>query len=147
MRILSLILYTVLASAPITAQEDASPLKAVELSVCQELVDKACSEPDRAFDASVPSVVFLTRIEGATGDAYVEHVWTLEGKVQRRVKLPLRSSPYRTWSKKTIKSLPGRWRAEVFDPVGRSLGAVDFVVRKAAGPENESSTGDTARRP
>lgn len=147
MRILPFLLYTALAAAPITAAEDASPLRATELSVCQELVDKACQGPDQAFDARVPSVVFLTRIEGATGEAYVEHIWSLEGKEQRRVKLPVRSSPYRTWSKKTIKNMPGRWRAEVLDPVGRSLGAVDFVVRKTGGTANEDAVDSTPRRP
>ena len=44
------------------------------------------------------------------------------------MRLPLRASPYRTWSSKRVKEQPGRWRVEVLDPVGRSLGVVDFTV-------------------
>jgi len=41
----------------------------------------------------------------------------------------VKGSPYRTWSTKRVKGLPGKWQAEVLDPLGRSLGAVDFVVQ------------------
>ena len=80
------------------------------------------------------AVAFLTRIEGSTGDAFVEHVWLYQGKETRRVKLVLRGSPYRTWSTKRVKGLPGSWRVEVVDPVGRSLGAVDFSVKSPPSP-------------
>ena len=36
---------------------------------------------------------------------------------------------YRTWSLKRVKDQPGRWRVEVLDPIGRSLGVVDFTVQ------------------
>jgi hypothetical protein len=40
----------------------------------------------------------------------------------------VRNSKYHTWSTKRVKGLPGAWKVEVFDPLGRSLGAVEFVV-------------------
>ena len=48
------------------------------------------------------------------------------------MKLPVKASPYRTWSTKRVKGLPGKWRVEVLDPLGRSLGSVDFVVETPA---------------
>lgn len=124
---LSLLVSTCLAANSITA-DDESALRASEVGVCQEIVNFECRGIDRSFGPDVENLVFFTRIEGATGDAFVSHVWSFEGKEVRRVRLPIRNSSYRTWSMKRVKGLPGRWRAEVLDPIGRSLGTVEFVV-------------------
>jgi hypothetical protein len=108
---------------------DASPLKVTEMAVCREIVDRGCDSAGRTFGPDVESVAFLTRVEGATGEAFVFHVWSFEGKEVQRVRLPVRASPYRTWSKKWVKEQPGRWRIEVLDPIGRPLGVVDFAVQ------------------
>ena len=115
-----------LAAWPVLADE--SPLKVSELSVCLDVVDRACQAPARSFAADVSSVSCLSRIEGATGDAYVTHVWSFEGKEVRRARLPVKTSTFRTWSSKKVKGLPGAWKVEVLDPLDRSIGVVDFVV-------------------
>jgi len=111
------------------ARAEDSPLRVTELDVCEDVVDRSCRGGGRSFSAELESLTFVTRVEGATGEAFVTHVWTFEGEEVRRIRLPIRKVSFRTWSKKTIKKLPGRWKAEVFDPLGRSLGAVEFVVR------------------
>ena len=112
---------------PAAAAEE-SPLRATELELCEEIVDRACRGAARSFGPDVELVTFLTRIEGATGEAFVSHVWTFEGREVRRVQLAVKASTYRTWSSKRVYGAPGNWRAEVLDPLGRSLGHVDFVV-------------------
>jgi hypothetical protein len=114
--------------APVPASE-VSPLRVVEMAVCREIVDRGCDNEGRTFAADVESVAFLTKIEGATGEAFVRHVWSFEGKEIKRVRLPVRASPYRTWSAKRVKNQPGRWKVEVLDPIGRSIGVVDFTVQ------------------
>ncbi len=96
-RLAAFSLCTGLLAWPITA-EDPTALRAVELEVCQEIVDFECQGTDRAFGPDVEIVAFLTRIDGATGTAFVEHVWTQDGKEVRRVRLPIKTSSYRTWS-------------------------------------------------
>jgi len=113
---------------------DVSPLKATEMTVCEEVVDRGCRAPSRSFGPDVEYAVFFTKVDGATGDAFVNHVWTFEGKEVRRERLPVRTSTFRTWSSKRIKGLPGKWRIEVLDPVGRSIGVVDFVVEPPRAP-------------
>lgn len=114
--------------APTPEAVDVSPLKVTEMAVCREVVDRGCDSEGRTFGPDVENVAFLTRVEGATGEAFVFHLWSFEGKEIQRVRLPVRASPYRTWSKKWVKGQPGRWRVEVLDPIGRSLGVVDFTV-------------------
>jgi hypothetical protein len=115
--------------APIPEAVDLSPLKITEMAVCREVVDRGCDSEGRTFGPDVENVAFLTRVEGATGEAFVFHLWSFEGKEIQRVRLPVRASSYRTWSKKWVKGQPGRWRVEVLDPIGRSLGVVDFTVQ------------------
>lgn len=115
----------VVASAALAEE---SPLRVSELDVCQEVVDRKCQGGGKTFRSDVEQVSFVTRVEGATGDAFVTHVWTFEGEEVRRIKLPIRRASYRTWSTKTVRKLPGRWKAEILDPIGRSLGAIEFVV-------------------
>jgi hypothetical protein len=115
--------------APIPEAVDLSPLKITEMAVCREVVDRGCDSEGRTFGPDVENVAFLTRVEGATGEAFVFHLWSFEGKEIQRVRLPVRASSYRTWSKKWVKGQPGRWRVEVLDPIGRSLGVIDFTVQ------------------
>lgn len=117
----------VLLAAPPTVGD--SPLRVTEAAVCREIVDRGCDNEGRSFPSDVESVAFLTRVEGATGEAFVVHVWSFEGKEVRRARLSVKASPYRTWSVKRVKDQPGRWKVEVFDPIGRSLGVVDFTVQ------------------
>jgi hypothetical protein len=115
------------------AAADDSPLKVVELTVCLEVADRACQAPARTFGPDIEMVSCLSKIEGATGEAFVTHVWTFEGRELRRVKLPVKMWSYRTWSSKLVKGLPGKWKVEVFDPLDRSIGVVDFTVEPPNG--------------
>ena len=126
-----LLLAPPVASPP---SQDSSPLKATEMTVCEEIVDRGCRGPSRSFGPDIDGVTFFSKIDGATGDAFVTHVWTFEGNEVRRVKLPVKTTSFRTWSSKRVKGLPGKWSVEVFDPVGRSIGVVDFVVEPPRTP-------------
>ena len=117
-----------LLPAPVAVVE-ASPLRATEMAVCREIVDRGCDSEGRTFGPDVENVAFLTKVEGATGEAFVFHVWSFEGKEVQRVRLPIRAASYGTWSLKRVKDQPGRWKVEVLDPIGRSLGVVDFTVQ------------------
>ena len=121
-----------LLSAP-QAPADESPLKVAELIVCQAVADRSCQAPSRSFGPEIEAVSCLSKVEGATGEAFITHVWQFEGKETRRVKLPLKTASYRTWSSKRVKGLPGKWRVEILDPLDRSIGVVDFTVEPPNG--------------
>lgn len=129
MRTAILLFWTAVAALPAMGVE-VSPLKAPELAVCEAVVDRACRGAAKTFSADVEWLTFLTRIDGATGDAFVTHIWRFEGNEVRKVNLPVRTSSYRTWSSKRVLGTPGKWTCEVLDPLGRSLGVVDFVVEQ-----------------
>jgi hypothetical protein len=118
---------------PWPAGADDSLLKVVELTVCQKVADRACQAPSRAFSSEIEEVSCLSKVDGATGEAFVSHVWYFEGKEVRRVKLPVRNATYRTWSSKRVKDLPGTWKVEVLDPLERSIGVAEFIVEPPKG--------------
>jgi hypothetical protein len=121
------LLVAALWALPVRGADEAA-LRVTEMAVCREIVDRGCDSEGRTFDADVETVAFLTKVEGATGEAFVEHVWSFEGKEVRRSRLPVKNRVYRTWSTKRVKGSPGKWRADVLDPVGRLLGSVEFTV-------------------
>ena len=107
------------------------------MKVCREMVDRQCRGAATAFRPGVESVAFFTRVDGATGDGFVEHVWKRDGKEVRRARVPIKAGSYRAWTTKRIAGQTGNWNVEILDPVGRSLGHLTFVVEKSAGAADD----------
>ncbi len=113
----------------------APSLKVASAVVCA-VDDEECTTTEPRFGEEVAVLRFVTVVEGATGEAWVEHVWKREGREVFRLKLALKTKRYRTVSKKTVAGLPGAWTASVVDPVGRELASVSFRVE---GPDTTSA--------
>lgn len=80
------------------------------------------------FAADAGSVIGWTRITGFDQPGEVRHVWFFDGKEIASLTLPVRSSPYRTWSQKDVSGRVGEWRLEVRDAEGTALGSKTFTV-------------------
>jgi hypothetical protein len=86
-----------------------------------------------AFAAEVGSICLWCKVTGATGETTIKHVWYHQGKELATVELAVRSSPWRTWSFKTIPAhLTGDWTVKVLDQGGNVLKEVSFTVGGAA---------------
>ncbi len=96
--------------------------------MCEAVVDRTCKGAARAFSSDVEWLTFLSKVDGATGEAFVTHIWRFEGKEVRRVNLPVRAATYRTWSSKRVLGMFGKWTCEIQDPLNRSLGVIEFVI-------------------
>ncbi len=93
----------------------------------REPVDEATS-----FPADVGQLVFFTRGVGAGEETYIYHVWR-HGETERaRVRLPVRSPSWRTWSTKQIQSSwTGSWTVQVLDAHGEALDTLSFTIQGA----------------
>lgn len=109
----------------------AASLKVTSAAVC-DAREEECTAVEQSFGEEVASLKFVTVVEGATGEAWVEHVWLREGRELFRRRLPLKGNRYRTVTVKTVAGLPGAWTVVVLDPVRRELAKVSFRVE---GPE------------
>lgn len=116
------------APTPAPAATPAASAVTVEAVVARSVVDRAPMDTGTAFPADVGQLVLWTKVSGAAGSA-IRHVWFHGDTEVGNVELPVSSSPYRTWSRKTVPAdWTGAWHVEVRDAAGAVLQRIDFTV-------------------
>ena len=116
------------APTPAPAATPAASVVSVEAVVARSVVDRAPMDTGTAFPADVGQLVLWTKVSGAAGSA-IRHVWFHGDTEVGNVELPVGSSPYRTWSRKTVPAdWTGAWHVEVRDAAGAVLQRLDFTV-------------------
>jgi hypothetical protein len=106
-----------------------SPTLSAEAEVCTAVVDRMPSGSGVSFPAGVVSLCCWSRITGATGEVNIKHVWLYEGKTMAVVDLPIKGTPWRTYSqKKILPEWTGRWEVKVTDLAGNELKSIAFTV-------------------
>jgi hypothetical protein len=114
--------------APAPAPAAAASTVSVEAVVARSVLDRAPQDTGTAFPADVGQIVLWTRVSGASGTS-IHHVWFHGDTEVGNVELPVSSSPYRTWSRKTVPpDWTGAWHVEVRDAAGAVLKRIDFTV-------------------
>jgi len=101
----------------------------VEAEVCTSIEERMPMGKAASFPADVDEVCLWTRVTGATDTTFVTHVWSHNGVEKASVELPVRSTNWRTWSRKKI--LPewlGDWEVKVKDASGTVLATVAFKI-------------------
>ena len=113
---------------PAAAPAATSSAVSVEAVVARSVMDRAPVDSGTAFPADVGQLVLWTRVSGAAG-SMVRHVWFHGETEVGNVELSVSSSPYRTWSRKTVPpDWTGAWHVEVRDAAGAVVQRVDFTV-------------------
>lgn len=117
---------TTAAPAPMPAT--AAATVTVDAVLARAVMDREPQDTGSAFPADVGQLVLWTRVSGAAG-SMIRHVWYHGETEVGNVELPVSTSPYRTWSRKTVPAeWTGAWRVEVRDASGAVLRRVDFTV-------------------
>jgi len=104
-------------------------LEVVDASITTRIVNREPLDSLNTVPAGADELYCFTRVSGAAEDTWITHVWYCEDQELARVRLPVRSSNWRTWSSKRI--LPqwkGAWRVEVLDEHGEALLIVPFSI-------------------
>lgn len=113
-------------AAPLPAQ-DSTKAPTVEAAVGTSVADRALVGAAESFPAGTAKVVCFTKVTGAA-DGEIEHAWYKGETEIARVKLPIKGSPYRTYSTKTLgEDAKGDWRCDVVQ-AGKVLTSVKFKV-------------------
>ena len=92
------------------------------------------------FPDDVGKLYCFTKIGGAEGETYVYHVWYFGDKEIARVKLPVKSVSWRTWSSKRFNMVLGSGHVEVVSESGAVLGKAEFEIQPAPKPEAVEKT-------
>jgi hypothetical protein len=100
----------------------------VEAVVARNVMDRAPVDTGTAFPSDVGQLVLWTKVSGAAGST-IHHVWFHGDTEVGNVELTVASSPYRTWSRKTVPAdWTGAWHVEVRDAAGAVVQRIDFTV-------------------
>lgn len=100
-----------------------------DASITTQIVKRAPIDSLNTVPADVDKLYCFTRVTGATEDTWITHVWYCEDKELTRVRLPVNSLNWRTWSsKRVMPQWKGSWRVEVLDSDGQTLLIVPFSI-------------------
>ena len=113
---------------PDSASEDIG-LRVGEMYFCAAVKDRAPIGVADTFPADIFSICCYTRILGAKDTVAVVHSWHRGGRRENDVKLDVRSSQWRTWSrKKMAPQLRGDWRVDVVAPDSSIIASKKFFL-------------------
>jgi len=91
--------------------------------------DRQPSGVGTVFPEDLDKLYCFTKIGGAQGTTYVYHVWYFGDKEIARVKLPVRSKSWRTWSSKNLHMGLGYGYVEIVSESGDILGRAEFKIQ------------------
>jgi Protein of unknown function (DUF2914) len=121
-------------TAPAAVQKQPA-LVLEEIHICTGVENRQPSGVGTIFPDDLGKIYCFTKIGGAEGAAYIYHVWYFGDKEIARVKLPVKSPSWRTWSFKTLNMGLGNGRVEVVSESGDILGKAEFEIQAAQKPE------------
>lgn len=119
----------------------------IDAVVCSGIEERMPVGEGNQFGSDVERVYLWTKVTGAEEDTFVRHVWLHEGKEIADVQLPVKGSPWRTYSYKTmIPEWTGSWEVKVVGEDGNVILSkiftiVDETAKKAGGAEKTTTDG------
>ena len=104
--------------------------------------DRQPSGVGSVFPETLDKLFCFTKIGGAKGSTYVYHVWYFGDKEIARVKLPVKSKSWRTWSSKNLHLGLGYGYVKIVSGSGDILGMAEFKIEAA---EKAKQVGETEK--
>ncbi len=114
-----------------------------EIQFYTAVKDRQPSGIGSVFPEDLRKLYCFTKIGGAVGSTYVYHVWYFRNKEIARVKLPVKSKHWRTWSSKNLHMGLGYGYVEVVSESGDVLGRAEFKIQAAEKAEAVGKTDKT----
>jgi hypothetical protein len=127
----AVVIFPALTFSQAEEQADVTPAGfEIETVVCTGIEERMPVGEADSFPADVEKVYLWTRVTGVTeGEIVIHHVWLREGEEMADVELPVKGSPWRVWSYKTIPSeWAGNWEVKVVGPDGDVMKSIPFTV-------------------
>jgi hypothetical protein len=105
-------------------------LKVEEMVFCAAMKDRVPVGVADTFPADIYRVFCFTRIAGAKDTMSIKHVWYRSDTLIAERRLPVRSSPWRTWSAQVMREeWQGEWRVEVRTADGALIAAKRVLLK------------------
>jgi hypothetical protein len=130
---LAFVLFNMAGITPLAFSQEAPTVPALavaEAAVATGIESRSPSGSAETFPPDVGKLYAYSRVTGAEGETAVKHLWFYGDRLMSEVRLPVRSSNWRTYSSKTI--LPGwtgAWRVDFTDEDGKVLKTLSFTIQ------------------
>ena len=129
-------------TTPAVAQEPPA-LVLEEIQICTAVEDRQPSGVGTVFPDDLDKLYCFTKISGADRATSVYHVWYFGDDEVARVKLSVKSNPWRTWSSKKLYNGISNGHVEIVSENGDVLGKAQFEIKAPEKAEKVEKTGDT----
>lgn len=119
----------------------------IEAVLCSGVEAHEPIDREKAFPADVGRVYLWTKVTGVVDEeVMIHHVWLKEGEEMADVELPVKGSPWRTYSYKTIPpEWAGNWEVKITGAEGNVIKSLAFTVGgEPAQPPVEEKPAETA---
>lgn len=129
--LLLLILKFSFLSSAIAQEKVFSNIKVSDFVIASEVKDLKPEGVSETFPSSVQKLYAFCKVSGSRSEINVAHVWYYNEKFMARVKLPIKSSSWRTYSsKKIFPKWSGHWRVDLTTEDGLLLDTARFTITK-----------------
>ena len=123
--VVGILLKMALSATPVWA------LEVVDAMMTTVIIDREPADRVEVFPVQTGKLYCFSRIIGSENPTVVYHVWYRGKQMMSRVKLPVNSADWRTWSAKSfLEDWSGEWRVEIQDVDGNLLREVGFLLRE-----------------
>lgn len=113
-----------------TTAEQQTTIMIQDAVVCQDVVDRTPVGSGDVFAKETAKVYCFCRVVGVQGESSVTHNWYYKGTLKASVKLPVRTSNWRTWSSKSMSpEWVGEWMVEILSADGTPLESIIFFIQ------------------
>jgi hypothetical protein len=119
------------ATPPATAASETKSSLTAEIKIGTSLENRDVVGEADSFPPETAQLVGWTRITGAKEPTQIKHVWKFNGAEMGTVSLNVTSSPFRTYSRKTVVG-SGTYTLEVQDADGKVISSKEVQVKEAA---------------
>jgi len=126
-----------------TAVQKQPALVLEEIQFYTAVEDRQPSGVGSVFPEDLDKLYCFTKIGEADRTTYVYHVWYFGDKEIARVKLPVKSKSWRTWSSKNLHMGLGYGYVEIVSESGDILGRSEFKIQAAEKAEEVGKTEKT----
>jgi len=135
---------TAFAAGPSVYGQDVSLTAEIQLTTAIE--DRQPVDKVSSVSADTGQLILWCTITGATEPTTITHVWALDGEEMAAIPLNVTSTPYRTWSRKSLWGRTGNWTVKVKDSNSNVLASTNFTVtpEKTGAPVEKTKTKEPA---
>jgi len=106
----------------------------VEAVLCLGIEDHLPLGVVDTLDNDIEKVYLWTKISELANPTFIVHKWIYKKREMASVKLPVKSSEWRTWSsKKLLPEYVGEWEVQIIDDDDNILKSILFFIREKEG--------------